>query len=245
MNSLTFPIPPPQQPQHHLPPNEMSESQPLDHSIRLVIVGVIALIAPIAIFLIVRAIERRRLAASARNRGDDLEMQDTSPATHAWSTRARQSYDSARDGFVPTSVYGGRSLVSYGGFVEADVAERRGSVDTLADMEDMVSPKTIPAPQAFVYAGVRAEGDGERGEEFVEYVIGVEEPEGPACEDELEGVKRNVEELASPDGLGISGGLDVGESDIQTQLEMLDGSSSAEDVWSCEVVETFRGCDRV
>lgn len=118
--------------------------------------------------------------------------------------------------------------MSYGGFADAD-------------MEDLVSPKTIPATQAFVYAGGRAEGDRERSERLVECFIGEEEPESPAREDELEGVKRNIEKVVSPHGLGISGRLDAGESDIQAQLEMLEGRSSAEDVWSCEVVETFEG----
>jgi len=90
----------------------------------------------------------------------------------------------------------------------------------------------------------QVEGDGDRREEFARHVIGEDEPEGAAYEGEPEGVKRDFEEGVtsplSPVGLGISGGLAVEESEIQAQLEMLEGSS-AEKIWSCEMVETFEG----
>ncbi len=187
-----------------------------------------------------------RERCSARNRGDDLEMGEDLSATHGWSARVRQSYDPNRDGFEQTPVYRGgagpaASLVSFASFVEAGSAGRRGSVDTLAGMEDMVSPKTIPAPRTFVYAGVRMGAVGEPDGKTGGYVIGEDELEDAVCEGEPEGVnlefEKGVTSPVSPVGLGIS----VGEGDIQAQLRMLDGKSSAEDVWSCEMVETFKG----
>jgi len=211
----------------------------------LIALGLIALFL-ISLFLrILPWIRNLRERRSAGNRGDDLEMQETTaPAT-------RQSYDSAQDGFVQMPVYGGgtgrdASLVSFASFVEADIAERRsGSLDTLAGMEDLMSPKTKPASDNFLDAGVGPEGDGGRVEEDVGYIIGEDEPEGAACEGEPEGVKADFKEGAtspvSPVGLGISGGLDIREDEIQAQLEMLEGRSSAEKIWSCEVVEAFEG----
>lgn len=218
--------------------------------LQLLILGIIALVLvsflllTLALLVIPRRIrnlkERRRIAATR----DDLEMQGTTvPAT-------RRSYDSARDGFVETPVYGGgaghdASLVSFASFVEADIAEGRGSVDTLAGMEDSVSPRTMPARDNFVDVNQQVEGDGDRREEFARHVIGEDESEGAAYEGEPEGVKRDFEEGVtsplSPVGLGIIGGLAVEESEIQAQLEMLEGRSSAEKIWSCEMVETFEG----
>lgn len=214
--------------------------------LQLLILGIIALVLvsflllTLALLVIPRQFgnlrERRRLAATK----NDLELQATTgPAM-------RRSYDPANDGFVLTPVYSGgaghaASLVSFASFVEADIAERRsGSLDTLGGMDDLVSPKTILAPDNFVDLNQLVEGSGERAEESMGYVIGEDEPEGAACECEPEGFKRDVEEGAtspvSPVGLGISG-----EIDIQAQLEMLEGRSSTEKIWSCEMAETFEG----
>ncbi len=218
--------------------------------LQLLILGIIALVLVSFLLLILALLviprqfgnlkERRRIAATR----DDLEMQGTTVAA------TRRSYDSARDGFVETPVYGGgaghdASLVSFAGFVEADIAEGRGSVDTLAGMEDSLSPRTMLARDNFVDVNQQVEVDGNRREEFARHVIGEDEPKGAAYEGEPEGVKRDFEEGVtgplSPVGLGISGGLAVKESEIQVQLEMLEGRSSAEKIWSCEMVETFEG----
>jgi len=169
--------------------------------------------------------ESRRLAGE---RGDDVELQDSSSATHARSAHAQQSYDLAEDGFAETPVYGGRggsvgSVVSYGGFVEADVTER-GSVDTLAGIEMPVSPRDVSAFDNFVGEGGEAEIARELGEESVGCFFGEGKVESVVREDK--------ERVDRPGGLGISGA----ESDIQAQLEMLEGRSSAEGVWSCEIV---------
>lgn len=158
--------------------------------------------------------ESRRLAGE---RGDDIELQDSSSATHARSTRARQSYDTAKDGFAETPVYGGGgSVVSYGGFVEADVTER-GSVDTLAGIEMPVSRLEVSAFDNCVGEGGEAEIARELGEESVGCFVGEGKVESVVREDK--------ERVDRPGGLGISG---AEESDIQAQLEMLEGRSSAE-----------------
>ncbi len=218
--------------------------------LQLLILGIIALVLVSFLLLILALLviprqfgnlrERRRLAATK----NDLELQATTgPAI-------RRSYDPANDGFVLTPVYGGgaghaASLVSFASLVEADIAEGRGSMDTLAGMEDSVNPRTMPTRDNFVDVNQQVEVDGDRREEFARHVIGEDEPKGAAYEGEPEGVKRDFEEGVtsplSPVGLGISGGLAVEESVIQVQLEMLEGRSSAEKIWSCEMVETFEG----
>lgn len=221
---------------------------PKPHPLEVIILSAafwLIVLAPIALILYgiirtgilpcIKDIRAKRRFAANKN---DLEMQDiTGPAM-------RRSYDSDRDGFEETPVYGcgagdGVSLMSFTSFVEAGFVGKRGSVDTLAGMDDMVSPGTIPAPPTFVDVRQPVENGEEGGDEFAAYVVGEEEPEDAACEGEPEVAKREFEQgptsPVSPIGLGIS----VVESDIQAQLSMLEGRSSAEDVWSCEVVEAF------
>lgn len=131
--------------------------------------------------------------------------------------------------------------MSFTSFVEAGFVGRRGSVDSLVGMEDMVSPRTIPAPRTFLDVTPQVEEIGENGEEFAGYVVGEDEGKDTVYEGEPENSKREFEQGVTSPVSPLSLGISVVESDIQAQLTMLDGGSSAEDVWSCEVVEAFEG----